>query len=115
MRLMNKPESQDGLTRRELLRRSTAGTAALGAALVFPKWVSAAGERKEPRSLHHQPKASANLYSDLLQTWCDGLVARQGTSILEPGLYGGHLCPGCLCFPGRCAVALYPLLRRPTY
>jgi hypothetical protein len=111
MRLMNKPASQDGLTRRELLRRSTAGTAVLGAALVFPKWVLAADAHKEPQSLHHQPKATANLYSELLQSWCDGLVARQVTAIREPGLYGGLLCPACALIHGRCADAVYPLLR----
>jgi hypothetical protein len=108
---MTPNEFKDGLTRRELLRRSTAGTAALGAALVFPKWVSAEGEKKEPRSFPSDPKATANLYFELLQTWCDGMLARQVTAIRDPGVYGGILCPACALIHGRCADAVHPLLR----
>jgi hypothetical protein len=55
------------------------------------------------------PKAS--LYSELLQKWCDGLLAHQVTGIHDPALYGGFLCPACSLIHGRCGDAVYPLLR----
>src|SRR5947207_14898271 len=90
MRAMNKHDCKEGLTRRELLRVSTAGATALGAALVLPEWVAAAGTPKKQTAAHKQRAASANLYSELLKTWCDGLIARQVMSIHEPALYGGR-------------------------
>ena len=111
MRAMNKHDCKEGLTRRELLRVSTAGATALGAALVLPEWVAAAGTPKKQTAAHKQPAASANLYSELLKTWCDGLIARQVMSIHEPALYGGILCPACALIHGRCGDAVYPLLR----
>jgi len=111
MRLMNKHYAQQGLSRRELLRLSAAGATALGAVLVCPEWLSAAGERKRSRSLDSRPATPANLYYELLKSWCDGLIARQVTAIREPALYGGILCPACVLIHGRCGDAVYPLLR----
>src|SRR5260370_21635460 len=110
MRAMNKHNCKEGLTRRELLRASTAGATALGAALVLPEWIAAAGTEKSQAAAHKQP-ASANLYSELLQSWCDGLIARQVLATHEPPLYGGILCPACALIHGRCGDAVYPLLR----
>ena len=64
---------KDILTRRQLLQLSTAGAATLA----LPNWIVAAAE---------QP-AHTNLYSTLLQTWCDGLLAHQVT-LSDPALRG---------------------------
>ncbi len=88
---------KDILTRRELLQLSTAGAATLA----LPNWIIAATE---------QPASHTNLYSTLLQTWCDGLLAHQVT-LADPALHGALLCPACSIIHGRCADAVYPLLR----
>ena len=108
MQPINQHESKDGLTRREMLRLSAAGATALGAALAYPENLVAEQKTKLPAS-SSQPKT--NLYSQLLKTWCDGLLARQVTAIREPALYGGILCPACAFVHGRCGDAVYPLLR----
>ncbi len=59
----------------------------------------------------HVKTAEERLYSDLLQTWCDGLVARQVTGLTDTALRGGLLCPACGLIHGRCGDAVYPLLR----
>src|SRR5208283_2831485 len=98
-----------GLTRRELLRLSTAGATAVGSTLSLPRAASTA-EQEVPTPPHPAtPKAS--LYSELLQKWCDGLLAHQVTGIHDPALYGGFLCPACSLIHGRCGDAVYPLLR----
>src|SRR5215813_4416795 len=98
--------SETGLTRRELLRLS-AGAGAFGASLLLPESLSSADKKKEAAA--NPP--TANLYSQLLQSWCDGLVAHQITTTREPALYGGLLCPACTLIHGRCGDAVYPLLR----
>ena len=97
------------LTRRELLRRSALGAAALSVPLLSPVLLSAT---ESPRSASPlaAPSATSNLYSDLLETWCDGLLAHQLTGIRDPALHGGMLCPGCALIHGRCGDAVYPLL-----
>ncbi len=87
----------DILTRRQLLQLSTAGAATLA----LPNWITAAAE---------QPASRTNLYSSLLQSWCDGLLAHQVT-LADPALHGALLCPACSIIHGRCADAVYPLLR----
>ena len=87
----------DTLTRRQLLQLSTAGAATLA----LPNWIVAAAEQPAPRT---------NLYSSLLQSWCDGLLAHQVT-LADPALHGSLLCPACSIIHGRCADAVYPLLR----
>jgi hypothetical protein len=83
------------LTRREMLQLSaTAATA-----LTFPAFA-------QP-----QPTSQNNLYADLLQTWCDGLLAHQSTNS-DPVLRGALLCPACAIIHGRCGDAVYPLLRQ---
>jgi hypothetical protein len=54
--------------------------------------------------------SSTNLYAQLLQTWCDGLLAHQSTNP-DPALRGALLCPACAIIHGRCGDAVYPLLR----
>ncbi|MEI9981425.1 MAG: hypothetical protein WDN23_20995 [Edaphobacter sp.] len=83
-------------TRREMLQLSaTAATA-----LTLPAFANAA-----------QPTPQNNLYADLLQTWCDGLLAHQSTNP-DPALRGALLCPACAIIHGRCGDAVYPLLRQ---
>ena len=54
--------------------------------------------------------ASPNLYAQLLETWCDGLLAYQSNNPY-PALRGALLCPACAIIHGRCGDAVYPLLR----
>jgi hypothetical protein len=84
------------LTRREMLQLSaTAATA-----LTLPAFGEAA-----------QPAPQENLYAQLLQTWCDGLLAHQSTNP-DPALRGALLCQACAIIHGRCGDAVYPLLRQ---
>src|SRR5256714_5719586 len=99
--------SKSTLSRREMLRLSATGATGLGASLLLPQPLTAADKKKEAAA--NPP--SANLYSQLLQSWCDGLIARQITTFREPALYGGLLCPACTLIHGRCGDAVYPLLR----
>jgi hypothetical protein len=99
-----------GLTRRELLRLTTAGAAFLGAGLAFPRLASAAGSLAGSTSSAPQT-AEKKLYSETLQSWCDGLLAHQVTGLADPALRGGLLCPACGLIHGRCGDAVYPLLR----
>ena len=94
------------LTRRDLLRLSTAGATALAANLAFPHLAAAA----QPAHQAAAGSTNANLYAQLLQTWCDGLLAHQETSIQNPPLHGALLCPACALIHGRCGDAVYPLL-----
>jgi hypothetical protein len=55
--------------------------------------------------------AGARPYAELLQTWCDGLIAHQETAIADGGVRGALVCPGCGIIHGRCGDAVYPLLR----
>jgi hypothetical protein len=57
------------------------------------------------------PAANPNLYTTLLQSWCDGLLAHQVIDIANPALHGAFLCPSCAMIHGRCGDAVYPLLR----
>ncbi|MDR3735002.1 MAG: hypothetical protein P4L10_05615 [Acidobacteriaceae bacterium] len=98
---------QHELSRRDLLRLSATGAAALGANLAFPALAAAAPAHSAP--LH--PAQGSALYSTLLQHWCDGLLAHQITTISDPALHGAFLCPACGILHGRCADAVYPLLR----
>jgi hypothetical protein len=83
------------LTRREMLHLS----AAAAASVTLPAFSEAA-----------QPGSQQNLYSQLLQTWCDGLLAHQSTNS-DRALLGALLCPACAIIHGRCGDAVYPLLR----
>src|SRR5258708_36975976 len=98
------------LTRRELLRRSALGATALSAPFVFPEWLAADDEREAFSPRDQRPRGTANLYSEVLRSWCDGLVAHQLTSIRDPAQHGGILCPACALIHGRCGDAVYPLL-----
>jgi hypothetical protein len=57
-----------------------------------------------------QSSRQSNLYAQLLQTWCDGLLTHQSTNP-DPALRGALLCPACAIIHGRCGDAVYPLLR----
>lgn len=106
---MNSSTFRDAITRRDLLQLSTAAAASLGAAAAFPGLASAA------ETLHNPPTqaqtSEEKLYSDLLATWCDGMLARQITDFRDPAFYGGLLCPSCVLIHGRCGDAVHPLLR----
>ncbi len=84
------------LTRREMLQLS----ATAAAALPLPAFAGPA-----------QSAPQENLYSQLLQTWCDGLLAHQSNNP-DPALRGALLCPACAIIHGRCGDAVYPLLRQ---
>src|ERR1700743_346487 len=94
------------LTRRQMLQLSSAGATALGAKLAFPNLLAAA-EQSAPANPSTNP--DYNLYSQLLETWCDGLLAHQETTIHDPALRGALLCPACAIIHGRCGDAGYPL------
>jgi len=84
------------LNRRDLLRLTAVG--------------AAAATTRNLIALHPPAPPATNLYANLLQTWCDGLLAHQVTAMRDPGLYGGLLCPACGLVHGRCGDAMYPLL-----
>src|SRR5277367_1348629 len=86
------------LTRRQMLQLSAT------AATAFTTGLAYAGTP--------QPTAQENLYAQLLQTWCDGLLAHQETALRVPALHGALLCPACTIIHGRCGDAVYPLLRQ---
>jgi hypothetical protein len=50
-------------------------------------------------------------YSSLLKVWCDGLLDHQVRGLKGAGVNGALLCPACGIVHGRCADAVYPLLR----
>lgn len=103
---MNNIHGSAGLTRREMIKISTAGAAILGAKAAFPELALAVGQRADKAKT-----AEEDLYADLLRAWCDGLVARQVTEVADDALRGGLLCPACGLIHGRCGDAVYPLLR----
>lgn len=87
-----------------MLRLSAAGMAALQGTALFALVVTPAPAASSPAT------AESQLYSTLLKTWCDGLIARQIVAMRDPALYGGLLCPACALTHGRCGDAVYPLL-----
>jgi hypothetical protein len=104
---MPKQTSKPTITRRQMLQMSAATATALGAGLSLPTLAAAAEQQHQPSSSSPQPN---NLYAQLLQTWCDGLLAHQSTNP-DPALRGALLCPACAIIHGRCGDAVYPLLR----
>ena len=94
-----------GNTRREMLRLSAAGMATLQGTALFAPAVTHAAPASPPTT------AESQLYSTLLKTWCDGLIARQIVAMRDPVFYGGLLCPACALIHGRCGDAVYPLLK----
>ena len=99
-------------SRREMLKLSAAGAAALVARPLFPQALS----KESPHSAMAAPAANENpseeqLYAGLLRTWCDALLAHQVSGIADPSLDGGFLCAACALVHGRCGDAVYPLLR----
>ena len=97
-----------GFTRRDLLQLSTAGAAALGARMALPEFM-AGGALNASAAI--SASTEKGLYASLLETWCDGLVARQVTGMGDPMFNGGLLCAACALIHGRCGDAVYPLLR----
>ena len=85
-------------TRRQMLQLSATAATALSTGLTF-------ASEQAP-----QPTQQKNLYAQLLETWCDGLLAHQSTNP-NPALRGSLLCPACAIIHGRCGDAVYPLLR----
>ena len=84
-------------TRRQMLQLSATAATALALA---------------PLAAEQAPQShpSPSLYAQLLETWCDGLLAHQSTNP-DPALRGALLCPACAIIHGRCGDAVYPLLR----
>jgi hypothetical protein len=103
----------DGITRRELLRRSAASAATAAAVAAFPGLASITADAQSSGASASQSPQSREerLYAETLRTWCDGLLARQVTSLRDSAFYGGLLCPSCALIHGRCGDAVYPLLR----
>jgi len=106
---MSKHDFARGLTRRQMLRLSATGATVLTARLAFPDLATA--ENQPAPAIQPSTNPPANLYPQLLQTWCDGLLAHQETAIRDPALRGALLCPACAIIHGRCGDAVYPLLR----
>ncbi len=102
---MNTGHPQGKLTRREMLRLSAAVVATSQAKTLFAPAVAHAAPASSPTT------GESQLYSTLLKTWCDGLIARQIVAMRDPAFYGGLLCPACALIHGRCGDAVYPLLR----
>jgi hypothetical protein len=96
------------LTRRDLLRLSAA-VVGMAAAPSLPLGASLATGAQAP--IPGLQSAEAQLYSETLKAWCDGLLAHQVTEIYDPAVKGGLLCPACALIHGRCGDAVYPLLR----
>ena len=111
MALMENVPGNNRLTRRELLRLSTAGASLLGAHVLLPGVTSYAVAQAAAPVAARAGSADTGLYADLLRTWCDGLLKHQVTTIQDPALHGGLLCPACGLIHGRCADAVYPMLR----
>ncbi len=102
---MHSGHPQDNLTRREMLRLSAAGAAVWRGMTLF----APAATQATPAS--PATTTERELYSTLLKTWCDGLIARQIVAMRDPAFYGGLLCPSCALIHGRCGDAVYPLLK----
>ena len=102
---MNTEHPQGKLTRREMLRLSAIAAATLPGKKLFARPVALAAPASSPTNIESQ------LYSTLLKTWCDGLIARQIVAMRDPAFYGGLLCPACALIHGRCGDAVCPLLK----
>jgi len=103
---MKPADLQGKLTRRDMLRLSAAGVAGLQGMALLP-----APARAQDAPATPPATSERELYSTLLKTWCDGLIARQITEMRDPAFYGGLLCPACALIHGRCGDAVYPLLK----
>ena len=103
---MNTGHPQGKLTRREMLRLSAAIVATSQGKALFAPAVAHASPASSPSIA-----VERQLYSNLLKTWCDGLMARQIVGMRDPAFYGGLLCPACALIHGRCGDAVYPLLK----
>jgi hypothetical protein len=91
---MEKDRRFNVFSRRELLRFSTAGTLALAVQRSLPSSLfSPAGEKHEGDSSSQDTSSTRNLYSELVKTWCDGLLRYQVKELHDPALYGGFLSP----------------------
>lgn len=99
---MNNRYGNQQLTRRGLLRITSAGAIGLATNLAVPRILSAEAQ--------HTSSSAANRYAEVLKAWCDALLAHQVTAIQDPALHGALLCPACAIIHGRCADAVYPLL-----
>ena len=102
---MNTGHPQGKLTRREMLRLTAAVMATSQGKTLFAPAVAHAAPASSPTT------GESQLYSTLLKTWCDGLIARQIVAMRDPAFYGGLLCPACALIHGRCGDAVYPLLK----
>src|SRR5215469_12260683 len=99
--------SRMNFSRRELLRLAAIGVC--GARFALPRPIQI---NTDPQvSVEKRLDSKSNLYGEVLQKWCDGLLGAQITAMADPALHGGLLCPACALIHGRCGDAVYPLLR----
>ena len=96
------------VTRRESTGKAGRSTRAMGTTVLRGDPVSLAGKQKGRSFPSSQPQE--NLYSELLKSWCDGLMSVQIVNVRNPH-HGGILCPACGMIHGCCGNALYPFLR----
>jgi hypothetical protein len=101
-RLMRNLLQDHGISRRQMLKLSAGGAAALAARDIV------AAPRTKPLPVGDSP--GQNIYQQLVRSWCDGLLRHQLSGLNDPALDGGFLCPACVLIHGRCADAVYPLL-----
>ncbi|MDU0352605.1 hypothetical protein RS130_00575 [Paraglaciecola aquimarina] len=58
----------------------------------------------------HQHSDYQHLVSELLKTWCDGMIQHQIVDKTKPELHGALWCPACQKIHGRCMDAVYPFM-----
>jgi hypothetical protein len=95
-----------------MLRFSAAEAISLAAPRAFPlSLFSSTAEGHRTDSSSQKASSTQGLYSELVKTWCDGLLEYQVKELRDSAVSGGFLCPACGLIHGRCADAVYPLLR----
>ena len=97
-------QNKHPVSRRRFLQESAA---IAGGLALLPSFVRAEDETPVLAG----PGRNAGLYAQLLKQWCDGLIALQVRQPGDPSRDGAFTCPACSFLHGRCADALYPLMR----
>src|ERR1700722_5582492 len=91
------------MNRRTFLKNS----AMAGTLLALPTGCISGSRSSSPTA---QTANALPAMQDLLQQWCDGLLALQMKDLNSPGTDGAYSCPACGIIHGRCADSVYPLL-----
>ena len=105
---MNNREEGFHLTRRDILRLSTAGAIGLATNIAAPQFLLA--EEQQASASRPSTARAVNRYAEVLKSWGDGMISHQVTAIQDPALHGALLCPACAMIHGRCGDAVYPLM-----